>query len=306
MFPNRRNSVGSCRAERIVGGGIVTRINSSTATLLALNQYRRTADLLSQSLVRMSTGLRIHSGADDPAGLIAGEELTSRITEIDAELQIHSRVGSALTVADSGLSQVSGLLTSLKGYALAAANTAVMSPAAQQVFQSMIDGTVESIDRIARTTSLSGRALLDGTFTAQCGGSSLTIASAASSALGQGTDESETGSLASICSGGANSLAQGGAAEAAEIIDRAISEVSQSRGAIGAFRKNTLDVETATLEDELVVVSGARSAILDTDYAAEAAQLTRLLILAQSGASSLAIVNRRPETVLALLDSWQT
>ncbi len=51
----------------------MTRINTNVSSLVAQNTLARNTDDLQQALTRLSTGLRINSGKDDPAGLIASE-----------------------------------------------------------------------------------------------------------------------------------------------------------------------------------------------------------------------------------------
>ena len=105
----------------------MTRINTNVSSLIAQNTLSRNNNDLSQSLQRLSTGLRINSGADDPAGLIASENLRRDITDIERAVSNSERAGQLIATADSALGQVSSLLNDIRGLVTEAANTGVLS-----------------------------------------------------------------------------------------------------------------------------------------------------------------------------------
>jgi flagellin-like hook-associated protein FlgL len=113
-------------------------------------------------LTRLSTGLRINSGKDDPAGLIASELLKSQITGTTKAITNTQRASSLISTADSALGQVGNLLNDIKGLVVEAANTGAMSAEQIAANQLQVDASLDSIDRIARTTSFAGQKLLDG------------------------------------------------------------------------------------------------------------------------------------------------
>ena len=88
----------------------MTRINTNVSSLVAQNTLGRSHAALEQSLTRLSTGLRINTGKDDPAGLIASENLRSDITSITKAISNTDRANEVIATADSALGQVSGLL----------------------------------------------------------------------------------------------------------------------------------------------------------------------------------------------------
>ena len=117
---------------------------------------------LTNVLTRLSTGLRINSGKDDPAGLIASELLKAEITGTAKAISNTQRANSMIMTADSSLGQISNLLNDVKGLVVEAANTGAMSKDQIAANQLQVDATLESIDRIARTTTYAGQRLLDG------------------------------------------------------------------------------------------------------------------------------------------------
>ena len=86
-----------------------------------------------------------------------------------------------------------------------------------------------------------------------------------------------------------------------KIVEEAIDRVSNQRGRLGAIQKNVIETNVNTLGVALENITEARSAILDTDFATETANMTRAQILQQAGISVLAIANQNPANVLSLL-----
>ncbi|CAL1151170.1 unnamed protein product [Cladocopium goreaui] len=117
---------------------------------------------LSQSLTRLSTGLRINTGADDPAGLIASENLRSDITSIRRAIGNTDRANQVIATADSALGQVSSLLNDIRGLVTESANSGALSDEQIAANQLQVDSSLEALNRIAQTTTFQGRRLLDG------------------------------------------------------------------------------------------------------------------------------------------------
>jgi flagellin len=140
----------------------MTRINTNVSSLIAQKTLARSNDQLQQALTRLSTGLRINVGKDDPAGLIASEVLRSDITSTQKAVTNNERANQIISTADSALNQVSSLLNDIRGLISEAANTGALSADQIAANQLQIDSSLDSIDRIARVTSFQGRRLLDG------------------------------------------------------------------------------------------------------------------------------------------------
>jgi flagellin len=119
---------------------------------------------LSTSLQRLSTGLRINSGKDDPAGLIASENLRSEKASITSAIGNAERANQVINIAEGGLTEISGLLTQLQGLVSQSANTAGLSTEEKNANQLQVDSILQTIDRVANSTSFQGTKLLNGTF----------------------------------------------------------------------------------------------------------------------------------------------
>ena len=140
----------------------MTRINTNVPSLVAQNRLQASNSDLQTSLTRLSTGLRINSGADDPAGLIASEALRSEITSLGKAISNTNRASQIISTADSSLGEVSNLLNDIRGLVVEAANSGALSDDEIAANQLQVDSSLEAINRIAQTTTFQGRKLLDG------------------------------------------------------------------------------------------------------------------------------------------------
>ncbi|QEG34172.1 flagellin N-terminal helical domain-containing protein [Bythopirellula goksoeyrii] len=140
----------------------MTRINTNVSSLVAQNTLGRSNASLNEALTRLSTGLRINTGKDDPAGLIASENLRSDITAIKRAIGNTDRANQVIATADSALGQVSSLLNDIRGLVTEAANTGVLSDEQIDANQLQLDSSLDALNRIAQTTTFQGRRLLDG------------------------------------------------------------------------------------------------------------------------------------------------
>src|SRR5882757_10334731 len=136
-----------------------TRINTNVSSLIAQNTLSRSNADLQQSLTRLSTGLRINTGKDDPAGLIASENLRSDITSITKAISNTDRANEVIATADSGLGQASDLHNNIRGLVTEAANEGALSTDQVKANQLQIDSSLEALNRIAQTVTFQGRKL---------------------------------------------------------------------------------------------------------------------------------------------------
>lgn len=142
----------------------MSRINTNVSSLTAQRVLGQNNNSLGQSLARLSTGLRINRGKDDPAGLIASENLRSEKAGINAALKNAERADQVVNIAEGGLQEVSNLLTELQGLLTTSANTAGLSESEKEANQLQIDSILQTIDRVAGATSFQGTKLLNGNF----------------------------------------------------------------------------------------------------------------------------------------------
>jgi len=142
----------------------VSRINQNIPSLVAQRVLNGQNKSLAGSLQRLSTGLRINRGADDPAGLIASENLRAEKTAINSAISNSQRADQVVNVAEGGLQEISNMLVELQGIVGATANEAGVSQEERDANQLQVDSILQTIDRIANATSFQGTKLLNGNF----------------------------------------------------------------------------------------------------------------------------------------------
>jgi len=140
----------------------MTRINSNIPSVIAQANLGKTNRELEVRLQRLSTGLRINRGADDPAGLIISERLRTEIQGNEQGVRNSERASSVIATAEASLAEVNDLLNSIKSLLVEAANTGAFSDAEIEANQRQIDSAIESITRISNTASFGGLKLLNG------------------------------------------------------------------------------------------------------------------------------------------------
>jgi flagellin len=142
----------------------MSRINTNVSSLIAQRVLRKNNNSLSLSLERLSTGLRINRGADNPAGLIASENLRAEKAGINQAISNAERASNVIGTAEGGLSEVSSLLNELQGLVNQSASTGGLTPAETDANQIQVDSILNTINRLAGSTAFQGLKLLNGNF----------------------------------------------------------------------------------------------------------------------------------------------
>jgi len=140
----------------------MTRINTNVESLRGLRNVQKANNLLSTSLQRLSTGLKINSGKDNPSGLIASETLRLQVTTIEQSIKNSNRANNVISTADSALGEIGGLLNQVRGLVQEGLNTGALSDAEIDANQLQIDAALSAINRISANTTFAGDKLIDG------------------------------------------------------------------------------------------------------------------------------------------------
>ena len=148
----------------------MSRINTNVSSLLAQRILGQNNQNLTKSLERLSTGLSINRGADNPAGLIASENLRSEKASISAAIGNAERADQVVNIAEGGLQEINTLLLELQSLITSTANDAGLSQEERDANQLQVDSILQTVDRIANVTNFQGTKLLNGTFDFQVTG----------------------------------------------------------------------------------------------------------------------------------------
>lgn len=138
------------------------RVNTNIPAMTALRNLGNTNADFGNSITRLSSGLRINTAADDPAGLIISEGMRAQIRGLDQAIRNSQDAVNMAKTAEGALDEVQRLLREVRGLAVHSANTAVVDSAQLQANQQQIRSTIQSINRIASQTQFANRKLLDG------------------------------------------------------------------------------------------------------------------------------------------------
>ncbi len=191
----------------------MSRINTNVSSLIAQRVLRRNNNNLNTSLERLSTGLKINKGADNPAGLIASENLRAEKTGISQAIDNAERASNMIGTAEGGLGEISSLLTELEGLVNEAANKGGLSTEEIEANQLQVDSILTTINRIAQSTSFQGIKLLNGNYSYTTSGAgtanfdTLTVnaarlpANAATNVVVQVTQSAQTAVITSVATG---------------------------------------------------------------------------------------------------------
>ena len=137
-------------------------INTNVNSLIAQNALAKNQSSLNTSLERLSTGLKINTGADDPAGLIASQSLQAEQVGLQSAISNATGANNVIGTAEGGLNEVSNLLTQLNGLVNASANTGGLSSDEIAANQLQVDSILSTINRLAGSTTFNGNHLLNG------------------------------------------------------------------------------------------------------------------------------------------------
>src|SRR5438094_3123701 len=105
----------------------MTRINTNIPALTSRRHLSKANDALSLSLERLSSGLRINRGADDPAGLIVSESLRSEIAGIGQAISNSQRASNIIATAEGALNEAAALLNDVQNLIVESANRGAVS-----------------------------------------------------------------------------------------------------------------------------------------------------------------------------------
>jgi flagellin len=140
----------------------MTRINTNVSSLISQRVLSQNNNALGLALERLSTGLRINRGKDDPAGLIASQNLRAEKGAVAQAIANSERADQVVNIAEGGLQEIADLLSELQALITQTANDGGISVEEKTANQLQIDSILQTIDRVASATSFQGLKLLNG------------------------------------------------------------------------------------------------------------------------------------------------
>lgn len=268
---------------------------NNIASLSAQNQLDQTSNSLQSTLSQLSSGQRINSGADDPAGLQIANQLGANIAALQQSVNnVTDGVGLA-QVADGALSQVSTMLNRAVTLATEAANgmtTASQATALNSEYQAILTeinnigtGTTYNGSTVFGTTSATTTSSVYITDASSNYSISIAVAGLSQTALGLNSTNLST---------------TAGATSALAAINTAINTISSNRGSIGGAVGQMQDAQNV-INVQVQNISSAQNSILAANMPDVVSNLSKDLILQQSGMYALQQANSVQQGILKLL-----
>lgn len=273
-------------------------INTNIASLSAQKNLVANTSLLSVSVQRLSSGLRINSAKDDASGLAVSEKLRAQVKSISVAIRNSQDGVSLAQTTEGGLVEIGNILSRMRELAEQAANGTVQDRTA---LDSEYTQMISEIDRISATTEFNGVKLLNGDSSATGVSLQVGFQNSANDRISFFSGIGVTGSSTLGLTGTFGTIsAVGNAQSALAQIDSAINTVATRRGTLGAVM-NRLESTIANLRVASENLGAAESAIRDADFAFETSQFTRNQILVQAATAMVAQANVLPQAALQLL-----
>ena len=275
-------------------------INTNIASMTAQRSFMNSNAALETAFERLSTGKRVNSAVDDAAGLAIGKDLESRVRGLNQAIRNVNDGISIIQIAEGALDEGTTLLQRMRDLAVQASNDS-LSSTERGYLETESDKLIAAFDDLSTAAKWNGSSVFTATaFVFQTGADA---ADEVSVTIGVGTANDFLDNAGGGSSADTDVKLNGTQAEAqASItyIDQALAEVAEKRAQLGAEQAQ-LESTVRNLANVAENTAAAAGRIMDTDYAAETANLTKAQILQQAATSILAQANAQPQSVLALL-----
>jgi flagellin len=262
-------------------------INTNVMSLNAQRNLNSSQAAMATAVQRLSSGLRVNSAKDDAAGLAIAERMNAQVRGMNVAMRNAADGISLAQTAEGALGSIGGNLQRMRELAVQAANAT--SSGDLTALNSEYQQLVSENTRLIAVTSFNGTSLLSGSI-------SLAFQVGANNTVNDRI--TVTSSAVSITSGDLTSTAN--AQTAIGNMDTALNTVNGLRATFGATQSR-FEAVINGLQIAAENSAASRGRIVDADYAAETAALTRAQILQQAGTAMLAQANAAPQSVLSLL-----
>ena len=269
-------------------------VRTNIAAMMASGTLNRTQKGLGSSLEKISSGMRINRAADDAAGLGVATSLETAVIGTQQAMRNTNDGISIIQTTESATSEVTDMLQRMRELAVQSASE-TLADEERSYISDEFNQLRSEIARISAVTEFNGVALTDGSIGAlsvQVGinndsQSRIDITLVDLTTSGLSIDSMELGTVTA-------------ARSAIDTIDTALSSVNGARSILGAVQ-NRLDSSLANNQTYMEALSAAEAQIIDTDYATETSNLTKLQIMQQAGVASLAQAKNINQAAISLL-----
>ena len=282
-------------------------VNTNISSLTASRILTENRGDLERAMERLASGKRINSAKDDAAGMAVSAKMRAEIRSLNQAVRNTNDAISLVSTYDGAAQEIEAILIRMRELAVQVKNGTYET--ADRINANYEYAALRTeITRIASVSSFNRVTLANGS------GSGVNTTGSASTSFNfyVGSDPAKNGNTVTFAaqaldlnltvSGSSlkDILSEANAGSAAVAVDKALTKLAQARADAGAM-VNRLEHTVSNLMNVSQNLSEAVSAIEDTDYAAESANLARATVLAQAGTAMLAQANQSPNYILTLL-----
>ena len=285
-------------------------INTNLASLNAQRNLSTSQSSLAVSMQRLSSGLRVNSAKDDAAGLAIAERMQSQVRGMNVAIRNANDGISMAQTAEGAMGKVADSLQRMRELAVQSAND-TNSVSDKDSLDLEFGELAKEIQRVLGGTTFNSKSILSADpgvagvdYSFQIGANTsghdtITITTP------NLTEDTDILAVAGPADGSTRASIDGnqtsdGIRLVMDAIDKAIDKINSQRAVMGASQSRFESV-IGNLQISVENQSAARSRIMDTDFAAETANLSRAQILQQAGNAMVAQANALPQQVLKLL-----
>jgi len=274
-------------------------INTNITSLNAQRNLNSSQTSLSTSMQRLSSGMRVNSAKDDAAGLAIAERMNAQMRGMNVAIRNANDGISLGQTADGALSSIGDSLQRMRELAVQARNS-TNSDSDKDSLDLEFKQLAGEINRVLGGTTFNGKFILGadaGTLTFQVGANVT-----ANDSIDIATSDMTVDPKVTTVTGATIGSTADATAIATVItdIDAALDDINSQRAVFGAAQ-NRFSAVITNLQTSVENQSAARSRIMDADFAAETASMSRAQILQQAGTAMVAQANQLPQNVLRLL-----
>lgn len=286
-------------------------INTNVQSINAQRMAAKAQESLGTSMARLSSGLRVNNAKDDSAGLAISDRMDAQTRGMTVAIR-NANDGISLTqTAEGALSNIGNMLQRMRELTVQAGNTTYTSGDVAALNKEMAQLSNE-VGRIMSGTQFNGKTVLGSDASAGFSfqvGANISAGAAGDQNIAISSGDiyaaSDLSAVVNTTSAGGLSAATGSAAATTNsavlsAIDNALKAVNEKRASLGAIQSrfdNTINNLNTSIENQ----SAARGRIVDADFAAESANLSKSQILQQASTAMIAQANQLSQGVMSLL-----
>jgi flagellin len=282
-------------------------INTNIASLNAQRNLNGSQSSLSTAMQRLSSGLRVNSAKDDAAGMAIAERMNAQVRGMNVAIRNANDGISLAQTAEGALGKTADALQRMRELAVQSAN-ASNSDDDKDSLDEEFGQLAQEVQRVLSGTTFNSKNILAadaGAQTFQIGANTTTNDSITVTTVDMTIDGTITAVAGTDNAGTGRSVIDNTANAAAintviDNIDTALDTINSQRAIFGATQSR-FDAVISNLQISVENQSAARARIMDADFAAETAALSRAQILQQAGNAMIAQANQLPQQVLKLL-----